>query len=137
MSIITLTGTSALVTWNIIIMKNFNCIITEDETWIHYELDGHQNMYWKHTTSTISKEFILWPLPGEVEKCCWVPKTLSECYRCGIAVPSARYSNMMQNELQPATHKIERGRECHRVFLCYITLHTAHIVTTFKHRSRK
>ena len=35
-SIITLIWTSTLVTWNIIIMKNFNCIITGDETWIYH-----------------------------------------------------------------------------------------------------
>jgi len=47
-------------------MKNFNCIIAGDETWIHYELDRRQNMQWKHTNSTISKEIILWPLLGEL-----------------------------------------------------------------------
>lgn len=65
-SIITLVRTTAPVTWNINTMKNFNCIINGDDTWNHYELDNHKNMWWKHTTSIISKEFILWPFPGEL-----------------------------------------------------------------------
>ena len=49
------------------------------------------------------------------------PRTLSECYRCRITVTSAWYSNMLQNELPPATHKIQRWRECAR--RCFVTQH--------------
>jgi len=99
-------------------------IVTGDESWVyHYEPQSkRQSMQWKHPSSPANKKFktqasagkvvltIFWDVDGPI---------LVHFQEKGQTVTSARYSDMLVNELKPAIRSKRRGLLSKRVMLLH------------------
>jgi histone-lysine N-methyltransferase SETMAR len=115
-------------------------IVTGDESWVyHYESESkRQLMQWKNPSSPANKKFktqasagkvmltIFWDVNGLI---------LAHFQEKGQTVISARYSDMLVNELKPAIQSKRRGLLSKRVLLLHDNArpHTAaHTVDTLR-----
>ena len=81
-------------------------IVTGDESWVyHYEPESkRQMMQWKHPSSPASKKFKTQASAGKVTLTIFLDvngNILVHFQEKGQTVTSARYSNMLVNELKP------------------------------------
>jgi len=115
-------------------------IVTGDESWVyHYEPESkRQSLQWKHPSSPVNKKFktqasagkvmltIFWDVNGPI---------LVHFQEKGQPVTSARYSDMLVNELKPAIRSKRRGLLSKRVLLLHDNAPThmaAHTVDTLR-----
>jgi len=82
-------------------------IVTGDETWVHhYEPESkRQSMEWKHLGSPANKKFKTQPSTGKVMLMLfWDSKgpILEDYLEKGRTINSARYSDLLANNLKPA-----------------------------------
>jgi histone-lysine N-methyltransferase SETMAR len=113
-------------------------IVTGDESWVyHYEPENkRQSMQWKHPSSPANKKFktqasagkimltVFWDVNGPI---------LVHFQEKGQTVTSARYSDMLVNELKPAILSKRQGLLSKRVLLLHGNARThmaAHTVDT-------
>jgi len=116
-----------------ICQRPFNCynnkgeeflsrIVTGDETWVHhYEPESKgQSMEWKHPDSPAKKKFKTQPSAGKVMLThFWDSKgpILEDYLEKGRTINSARYSDLLANNLKPAVRTKRRGLLSKKVLL--------------------
>ena len=113
-------------------------IVTVDESWAyHYEPESkRQSMQWKHLSSPASKKFKTQASAGKVMLTIFWDDNgpiLVQFQEKGQTVTSARYSDVLVNEMKPAIRSKGRGHLSKRVLLLHenTRLHTAaHTVDT-------
>jgi len=118
-------------------------IVTEDETWVHhYEPESkRQSMEWKHPGSPTKKKFKTQPSAGNVMLTLFWDSEgpiLEDYLEKGCTINSAKYSDMLANNLKPAVRTKRRGLLSKKVLLLHDNArpHTAsHTVETINHFS--
>jgi len=116
-------------------------IVTGDETWVHhYEPESkRQSMEWKHLGSPAKKKFKTQPFVGKVMLTIfWDSKgpILEDYLEKGCTINSARYSDLLTNNLKPAVRTKHRDLLSKKVLLLHDNArpHTAsHTIETINH----
>jgi len=116
-------------------------IVTGDETWVHhYEPESKmQSMEWKHPDSPAKKKFKTQPSAGKVMLTLfWDSKRpiLEDYLEKGCTINSARYSDLLANNLKPAVRTKRRGLLSKKVLLLHDNAcphTTSHTIETIIH----